>query len=119
MMQKDRLASLAGIAFFALTILSTQIARAENDSDLAQLNQKVVKLYQKGDFNQATEVVKKSLALAEALHGPNDIRIVISLSNLAELYRIQGQYAQAEPLYKRSLAIREKALGPNHPEVAA
>ena len=42
----------------------------------------------------------------------------MSLNNLAELYRTQGQYAQAEPLYKRALAIQEKALGANHPEVA-
>jgi tetratricopeptide (TPR) repeat protein len=42
----------------------------------------------------------------------------LSLNNLAELYRIQGQYPEAEPLYKRSLAIREKAQGADHPDVA-
>jgi len=39
-------------------------------------------------------------------------------TEVAALYKTQGQYAQAEPLYKHSLAILEKALGPDHPEVA-
>ena len=48
---------------------------------------------------------------------PTD-RGALSLNNLAEFYRIQGQYAQAEPLYKRSLVIFEKSLGPDDPKVA-
>lgn len=44
--------------------------------------------------------------------------MALSLSNLAELYRAQGQYAQAEPLLRRALGIFEKALGPNYPDVA-
>ena len=44
--------------------------------------------------------------------------VAVSLNNLAELYKTQGQYAQAEPLYIRPLAIRDKALGADHPSVA-
>ena len=43
---------------------------------------------------------------------------VITLHNLAELYRRQGKYEQAEELYQRALAIREKVLGSDHPDTA-
>jgi tetratricopeptide (TPR) repeat protein len=44
--------------------------------------------------------------------------VVQSLSNLADLYSVQGRYADAEPLYQKSLDIGERALGPEHPGVA-
>jgi hypothetical protein len=40
--------------------------------------------------------------------------VASSLSNLAELYRGQGQNAKAEPLYQRALTIFEKVLGPEY-----
>ncbi len=42
---------------------------------------------------------------------------MLKASNLAGLYRAQGQYAQAEPLFQRALHIAEKTLGPEHPDV--
>ena len=44
--------------------------------------------------------------------------MAISLNNLAEVYRTQGDYTKAEPLFKRALVIREAAFGPDHPDVA-
>ena len=41
-----------------------------------------------------------------------------SLSNLALLYRDQGEYARARPLIERSLAIAERTLGVDHSHVA-
>jgi tetratricopeptide (TPR) repeat protein len=58
-------------------------------------------------------------ALEEAQRdNPTDMGVAISLLDLAELYRIQGDYARAEPLYKRSLAVDEKNLGPDHVAIA-
>ena len=50
--------------------------------------------------------------------GRDNVELGTTLSNLAELYRVQGRYAEAEPLQKRALSLREKSLGPNHPLVA-
>jgi hypothetical protein len=44
--------------------------------------------------------------------------VALGLTDLAELYSLQGRYAEAEPLYKQALAIRKKALPPDHPDVA-
>ncbi len=82
------------------------------------LNEEVMALYQKGDYDRAVVVAKKALEVAEKNVGPNHPDVATSLNILALLYDAQGQYGQAEPLYKRSLAIREKALGPDHPNVA-
>ena len=54
---------------------------------------------------------------ADARSRPSDV--ATSLTNLANLYRVQGQYARAEPLHTRALAIREQALGHDDPVVAS
>src|SRR5262249_15871858 len=62
---------------------------------------------------------KRSLAIAEKAHGPDNPHVGASLSNLAWLYGAEGHYEEAEQLFKRSLAIFEKAQGADHPDVAA
>ena len=91
-------------------------AVAQGADELAALNAQVVKLYQAGKYAEATEIAKRSLALAEKQLGPGHPDVGASLNNLAALYQSQGRYGEAEPLYKRSLALREKALGPGHPD---
>ena len=51
--------------------------------------------------------------------GPEHPETLISVNNLAELYKAQGRYGEAEPLYKRALAASERALGPEHPDTLA
>ena len=73
--------------------------------------------YQRGDYPTAKRHLELALKEAESF-GAQDLRLALSLNDLAFLYGTQGRYADAEPLYKRSLVIREKALGPEHPDVA-
>ena len=82
------------------------------------LNQEVISLYQKGEYDRAVVVAREALEVAEENVGPDHPDVAGSLNNLALLYQAQGDYAKAEPHYKRALAIREKALGPDHPLVA-
>ncbi|MCL5801955.1 MAG: tetratricopeptide repeat protein, partial [Gammaproteobacteria bacterium] len=104
------------VALFLLTATPAFSQGAGIEWDI--LNQEVMSLYQKGQYDRAVIVAKKALGVAEKALGPDHPDVAASLNNLAYLYYTQGQYAQAEPLYKRSLAIREKALGPDHPDVA-
>jgi len=105
--------------FLSLVLLFGAAASTHpQGSQWEMLNNEVMSLYQKGQYDRAVVVAKKALDLAEKARGPNHPDVATSLNNLAGLYDAQGQYAQAEPLYKRSLAIREKALGPDHPDVA-
>ena len=75
-------------------------------------------LYEKGLYGRAQSAAKKALDVGEKAIAVDDPRLVLSLNNLAELYRAQGQYVEAEPLYKRALAIMDKAFGPDHPYTA-
>lgn len=40
------------------------------------------------------------------------------LTNLALLYKDQGDYQRAEPYFQEALSLRERIFGPEHPEVA-
>jgi len=57
---------------------------------------------------------KRSLAGRERVLGPEHPETLISVNNLAGLFRAQGRYDEAEPLYKRALAAKERVLGPEH-----
>ncbi len=69
------------------------------------------------DRSRAEALFRRALAIWETALGPEHPQVGLSLNNLAELYRDQGNYAEAEPLFQRSLAIFEKALGPEHLQV--
>ncbi len=69
------------------------------------------KAYHQADYAQAEKLYLAALKEAEKF-GNQDLRLALSLNNLARLYKTQGNYAQAEPLYQRALAITEKAQGP-------
>lgn len=91
----------------------------KNDLEEAErLNQKVIRLYQEGRYEDAIPHAERALALREKAIGPEHSNVATSLNNLAELYCARGRYADAEPLYLHALAIREKALGKDHPDVA-
>jgi len=72
------------------------------------------------DGRMAEAVGECVLAVREAeWFDEGDMRLVVSLSTLASLYRFQGRDAEAEPLCLRVLALKERSLGPEHPNVAA
>jgi tetratricopeptide (TPR) repeat protein/CHAT domain-containing protein len=103
----------------AILVLALVCPAQARDTELQQLNQRVVELRKQGNFKEATVVATQALEVAEKSLGPNHADVAASLNNLAELYLAQGLYAQADPLIKRALAIRETSLGPDHPDVAA
>ena len=63
-------------------------------------------------------LARRAVAIQQRILGADHPITAMCISNLAELYRIQGRYEQAEPLHRRALAIREKALRPTHPDLA-
>jgi len=48
--------------------------------------------------------------------GPEHPDTLISMNDLANVYRDEGQYAQAEVLYSQTLEKRRRVLGPEHPD---
>jgi tetratricopeptide (TPR) repeat protein len=73
--------------------------------------------YESGRVAQAEIHFLEAFQEAETF-GEDDLRLALSLNNLAAVYHTQGKYTMAEPLYTRSLDIKKRALGEEHAEVA-
>ncbi len=48
------------------------------------------------------------------LLGDDHPSTLLSMNNLANVYRNQGRYAEAEPLYLETLEAQKRVLGDNH-----
>jgi tetratricopeptide (TPR) repeat protein len=69
-------------------------------------------------YSQAAPLLRDALAISVKVLGPEHPDTAISLNNLANVLRAQGDLAEARPLSERALAISEKVLGPEHPDTA-
>ncbi len=87
--------------------------RVQRQEDLAN------RYREQGQYTRAEPLLRRALARAERLFGPDDFDVASILNNLGMLYKFQGRYAEAEPLYRRALTIVERMRGPDHPEVAS
>ena len=79
------------------------------------LKRRVEQLRKAGKHDVAISTAKRSLALAERLHGREHPTVATALTTLGGLYVLLHRYSDAEQAYKRALAIREKSLGTDHP----
>lgn len=73
--------------------------------------------YADGRVAQAEILFVDALKEAESF-GEDDLRLALSLNNLAAVYHTEGKYTMAEPLYTRSLDIKTRVHGEEHAEVA-
>ncbi len=69
-------------------------------------------------FHEAQRMIAQSLAIREAVLGPDHPDTATSLTLLGLTYQFQSAFAAARAPLERALAIRERALGPNHVETA-
>jgi tetratricopeptide (TPR) repeat protein len=74
--------------------------------------------YSLAAYAQAKLLYERALAIREKVLGSDHPDTAMSLNNLAELLRQQGDLKGARPLFERALAINEKVLGPEHPATA-
>ncbi len=72
-----------------------------------------------GFLTEAESYYRRSLAIWERTHGPNDPTVASAVIAMAAFYRDQRRFTEAVPLYERGLLVTEKALGPDSPELAA
>ncbi|MDK4471241.1 tetratricopeptide repeat protein, partial [Fusobacterium necrophorum] len=92
----------------AQDLAEVEAARRANDA--------VAQLYEEGRYTEAIGPAEQALAQAERTLGPENPEALISLNNLAVMYRALGRLDEAEPLYLRALATQERILGPGHPD---
>jgi tetratricopeptide (TPR) repeat protein/transcriptional regulator with XRE-family HTH domain len=70
-----------------------------------------------GQPAEALPFVRRALAVAETIHGPEHPVVATCLTTLGSLHQDLGEYERAESLLERALAMAERALGPDHPSV--
>src|SRR5262245_34813995 len=73
---------------------------------------------QEGDLPAAERALSQALEEAEGFPA-GDVRLTVTLDNLAGVLRIEGKNAEAAPLCARTLAIKERLFGPESPNVAS
>jgi len=71
-----------------------------------------------GRAGEGLPLVKRGLAISEAVYGPNHPKVALQLANLAWVLRDLGLAGEARPLLERELAINEAALGPDDFQIA-
>jgi len=85
---------------------------------IARLNQEIVQLHQRGQYEQAIDIATQVCDLAHQYLGESHPGFANSLDNLANLYETIGNYTEAVSIYLHALEISCAALGENHPDIA-
>ncbi len=70
---------------------------------------------QRNDYAAADALFRRSLAIAEALQGPDTYFVSTALPESGIVARERKDYASAQTYYARALAIRERIVGSDHP----
>ena len=83
-----------------------------------ELNDRIIVLFQQGQYAEAEKLAKEAVAMARDTFGPGHVKVAGALDTLAMIFSAQRKYDQAEPLYREALAILESTLGPEHPDLA-
>lgn len=72
-----------------------------------------------GRMADAEPHLRRALALAERVFGPEHATTALALNNLGGCLRDLDRRDDSLPLLERALRIRERVLGPEHPDVGA
>src|SRR5690606_15781658 len=71
-----------------------------------------------GDFEAAEPHLRRALASRERSFGPDDLDLIVGLTNLGNLHLFRLELDEAERQFERALAIGERAVGGDHPLLA-
>jgi tetratricopeptide (TPR) repeat protein len=97
----------AGLAAMAVTA-----ARA-GEKEWLEVTDQAINYFQAGHRKEAIETARKALVMGEETFGPDSLKVVGSIDDLASYLKADGQVVEAEALYKRALSILEKRLPPD------
>jgi eukaryotic-like serine/threonine-protein kinase len=90
-----------------------QTGRAKTLSSLAGVFWRTARL------DDAEPLMRRVLAIDEAILGPHHPRLARTLNNLGLIAQQHDRQGEAEALFRRALAIKEQSLGAEHPELAS
>src|SRR5215471_11892880 len=93
--------------------------RADPAKDLDALAQQSDNLLNAGKLQEAIELGRRAVGLAEKSFGADHMRIAGALARLGHAMRLQSQFAAAHPLLQRALTIFERgAAGRDNLDIA-
>lgn len=105
------------VAFYILLgLVFLQFARIEM-LEPSDLNEQVLKHYQRGEYVKAATIAERVLGMAEKKFGPDHPNVGVSLFNLSVLYHPLGSRGEANQLLDGAIAIFDKALKSGNPKL--
>ena len=72
-----------------------------------------------GDYRQSERLFTILLACQKRLLSSNDMQVAVTLSNIGEIKRLQGQYRAAAEFLKEAILLHETAARTSHPAFGA
>src|SRR5260370_12367328 len=104
------------ISILALAAITASIAQTPRTTDSPQLiesrelTSKVVKFYGERKYDEALQLAKHALELAESALGSKDSRLISPLINLGDLYVATIHFDNAITLFEGALCIVEEVF---------
>jgi tetratricopeptide (TPR) repeat protein len=108
--------SLLIFIFVFLYLLGPQLYAFDHEWQV--LNEKAIKLYSEGQYEQALSAIEKAKLLVEDSFGLESPETLTILNNQAAIYFKLGLYIEAEKLLEKVLGIQEVTLGSSDPKIA-
>jgi len=89
------------------------------EEDLNALYQRIVKLYEAGEYGEAVPLADRYVTSIKNRVGDNHLSYAAAISLLARIYHGQGLFTKAEAHVKRALVIHEREFGREHSDVGS
>ena len=96
-----------------ITLLAPVSVAQPSEKEWQRLTNEALDHYYYGRNKEAVSVAREALKEAEALFGPDDLKVVGAADDLATYLVSTGNIEEAEALYQRALAILQKKLPPD------
>ena len=106
--------------YFGQVLVPLLSVKSERLMKLAEIMSRVGNFLEKdGRYNDSAKLLKEAFEIYSALHGPDDLFTLISLNELASVYRRQGKLTDARKMQEELLAKFKVILSDDHPNTLA
>jgi CHAT domain-containing protein len=85
--------------------------KSEAEIELFIFNQIVAALYSQGNIQNAIYIAEQAFDLARSIYPNEHDTLIVSVNNLAELFRVKGNLSVAECLFNRAIEMIRKLFG--------
>ena len=105
---------------YGICLIETRAATANDRSEdeITRLRTQAARMNEQGKGAEARPLLERASALAEDLHGPDDLTVAFIARDLGGIYLDQRDHAKAESQFQLAIPILEKILGSEHPATA-